>query len=358
MKERKFNFFKVADTPDEFDIDKFKAGDTEQAKLYKNSKTVYHKTIVKYEDIIKEDSPNFAREVPDDCIFIDYDDIEKAKKMYEIVIHSKIRCRILETQHGYQFLFRKPPFYKKELTGATNWFGYIFDAKGTTKEKTPPVQIIKVCGMLRKEVNSWNLYTPTTLLSEINIEELDVLPYWLWGKLKNTDLHKGGKTGDRSKDDAVVYTLKDNPFTQLMTMKDGGRHNHIVERCSYFALSNGFEMDEFKSLITAIHDQYLVKIGTPMPDSDLFGDLDVRWDDYKATLESSGWTYSEKERRWATTITDVKLDERRASEYLFNEFDFYVKNPNETGIYTEILYREKDGDYKYKKELSKIIEEL
>ena len=97
---------------------------------------------------------------------------------------------------------------------------------------------------------------------------------------------RGGKTGDRTKDDAVEYTLKNNPFTQLMTMKDGGRHNHIIERCSYFAISNGFEIDEFKNLITAIHDQYLCKIGTPMPDRDLFGDLEERWDKYKENLIS------------------------------------------------------------------------
>lgn len=360
MKECEFKFFKVADTPDTFDIEKFKCGDIEQAKLYKSSKTVYHKTLVKYEDILREDSPNFAREVPKDCIFIDYDDIKKAKEMYEIIIHSKIRCRILETQHGYQFLFRKPPFYKKELTGATNWFGYSFDAKGTTKEKIPPVQIIKVCGMLRKEVHSWNLDTPTTILDKINIEELDVLPYWLYGKLKDTELHKSGKTGDRTKDDAVEYTLKNNPFTQLMTMKDGGRHNHIVERCSYFALSNGFEMDEFKSLITAIHDQYLCKIGTPMPDSDLFGDLDTRWDGYKATLESNGYEYDEEERRWAkiTTKTKDRIDERRAAEYLFDIVRYFVTGKNADGTYNNLLHTNTDGSYDYKNDFPELKQKL
>lgn len=193
MSEYKFKFFKVADTPDAFDIEKFKSGDIEQSKLYKDSKTVYHKTPVKYEDIIKEDSPNFAREVPESCIFIDYDDIKKAKEMFEIIIRSKLNCLILETTKGYHFLFRKPDFYKKELTGATNWFGYKFDTKGWTKGKSPPVQIIKVCGMLRKEVRSWDLHTPTTILDKIDIEELDVLPYWLWGKFSNKDLHKEGK---------------------------------------------------------------------------------------------------------------------------------------------------------------------
>ena len=360
MSELDFSFFKVADTPDAFDIEKFKSGDIEQAKLYQGSKTVYHKTPVKYEDIIKEDSPNFAREVPKNCIFIDFDNLAEAEEMKKIIDHSGLRCLELKTQHGYQFLFRKPNFYKKEMTGATNWFGYRFDSKGWTKEKSPPVQIIKVCGMLRKEVASWNLDTPITTLDKIDIEGLDVLPYWLYGKLKDNELHKEGKTGDRTKDDAVEYTLTNNPFTQLMKMREGGRHNHIVERCSYFALSNGFEIDEFKSLITAIHDQYLVKLGTPMPDSDLFGDLEDRWTGYEATLESSCWTYEEKERKWKKLKEKKsdKIDERRASEYLFNEFDFYVKNPNATGIYTELLYREIDGDYEYKKDLSKIRKKL
>ncbi len=345
MSEYKFKFFKVADTPDAFDFEKFKSGDIEQAKLYKDSKTVYHKTPVKYEDIIKEDFPNFAREVPEGCIFIDYDDIKKAKKMYEIIIHSKLRCLILETTKGYHFLFRKPDFYKKEMTGATNWFGYKFDTKGPGS-----VQIIRVCGMLRKEVRSWDLDTLTTILDKIDIEELDVLPYWLWGKLNDKELHKKGKTGDRTKDDAVEYTLTNNPFTELMTMCEGGRHSHIVERCSYFALSNGFELDEFKDLITAIHDQYLVKIGPAMLDSDLFGDLETRWDGYVGTLESSGWDYDEKDRKWKKVKIkkDEKIDERRAADWLYKQYDFYVTDKNADGTYNKLLHRDKDGNYEYR----------
>lgn len=360
MTELDFSFFKVADTPDAFDIEKFKSGDIEQAKLYKDSKTVYHKTPVKYEDIIKEDSPNFAREVPKKCTFMDFDNLAEAEEMKKIIDHSGLRCLELKTQHGYQFLFRKPDFYQKELTGATNWFGYKFDCKGWTKGKSPPVQIIKVCGMLRKEVASWNLDTPITTLDKIDIEELDVLPYWLYGKLKDNELHKEGKTGDRTKDDAVEYTLTDNPFTQLMTMKEGGRHSHIVERCSYFALSNGFEIDEFKSLITAIHDQYLVKLGTPMPDSDLFGDLEDRWDGYKATLESSGWTYEEKERKWKKVKEKKsdKIDERRAAEYLFDIVKYFVTGKNSDGTYNNLLHTNKDGSYDYKNDFPELKQKL
>ena len=354
MSELDFSFFKVADTPDAFDIEKFKSGDIEQAKLYKDSKTVYHKTPVKYEDIIKEDSPNFAREVPKNCIFIDSDNLAEAEEMKKIIDHSGLRCLELKTQHGYQFLFRKPDFYQKELTGATNWFGYKFDSKGWTKGKSPPVQIIKVCGMLRKEVASWNLDTSITTLDKIDIEELDVLPYWLYGKLKDNELHKEGKTGDRTKDDAVEYTLTDNPFTQLMKMEEGSRHTHIIERCSYFGLSNGFEIDEFKSLITAIHDQYLVKLGTPMPDSDLFGDLEDRWDGYKATLESSGWVYDEEKRKWEKTKSKKsdKIDERRAAEYLFKQYEFYGSNKQLDGTFENLLYKEIGGPYEYKRDIT------
>lgn len=353
---QEYKFYKVADTPDDFDIEKFKSGDIEQVKLYKNSKTVYHKTPVKYEDILKEDSPNFAREVPEDCMFIDFDDPKEAVEMYDIINRAKKNCLILETTKGYQFLFRKPDFYKKEMTRATNWFGYKFDTKGWTKGKSPPVQIIKVCGMLRKEVRSWDLDTPTTIFDKIDIEELDVLPFWLWGKLSEKDLHKSGKTGDRTKDDATEYTLTDNPFTQLMKMGEGGRHNHIVERCSYFALSNGFEMGEFKELITAIHDQYLVKIGTPMPDSDLFGDLPERWADYEETLTSSDWIHEEKERKWKKVKEkkDEKIDERRAAEWLYTQFDFYGRNPRLDGTYTELVYREKEGEYKYQTDITRL----
>ncbi len=335
-----YKFCKVADTPDAFDIEKFKSGDIEQVKLYKDSKTAYRKTPVKYEDILKEDSPNFAREVPEGCIFIDFDDPKEADEMYEIITRAKSNCLILETTKGYHFLYRKPNFYEKELTGATNWFGYKFDCKGWTKGKSPPVQIIKVCGMLRKEVRSWDLDTPTTTLDKIDIEELDVLPYWLWGKFKDSELHKGGKTGDRTKDDAVEYTLTDNPFTQLMKMSEG-RHNHIVERCSYFGLSNGFEIGEFKDLITAIHDQYLVKIGIPMPDSDLFGDLEERWADYEETLTSSGWEFKDKDRKWekAMKTKTGKITEQQACEFLYNKYDFYVMgNTYDTGEGGQLCY--------------------
>ena len=139
-------------------------------------------------------------------------------------------------------------------------------------------------------------------------------------------------------------------------MREGGRHNHIVERCSYFGLSNGFEIDEFKSLITAIHDQYLIKLGTPMPDSDLFGDLEDRWAGYEATLTSSGYTYDEKEREWekGKSKKDDKVDERRAAEYLYNIFDFYGRNPKLDGTFDELVYREKEGEYKYQTDVTRL----
>lgn len=88
-------------------------------------------------------------------------------------------------------MFRVPEFYSKEMTGATNWFGYKFDTKATT-DTAEAVQIIRVCGMTRDETCSWE---PSELVepASIDIDKLDVLPYWLWGKLKDSDLHKGGK---------------------------------------------------------------------------------------------------------------------------------------------------------------------
>lgn len=278
-----FEFCELPDTPYSFNEAKFKAGDPEQIKLYKDSKVPRRKKKLTFTEITSEDKmKNYARVVPEGCMFIDFDNTTEANEMYDIILKSKLRCLILETTKGYHFLFRVPDFYKKEMTGATNWFGYKFDTKGPGS-----VQIIRVCGMTRDERCSWEI-SELVEPASIDIELLDVLPYWLWGKLKDSDLHKKGKPGESE------YTLTDTPFTQLMTMKEGGRHNHIVEKCSMFGLSNGFEMNEFKSLITAIHDQYLVKLGTPMPDSDLFGDLEDRWEDYKATLESSGWVYDEE----------------------------------------------------------------
>lgn len=345
-------FCELPATPWGFDMEKFKAKDEKQIKLYKENKTPNRKKLLTYDDITDEDKPakNYARVVPEDCVFLDFDNLEEGEEIKKIIEHNRLNCLELKTQRGYQFLFRKPDFYSKEMTGATNWFGFKFDTKGPAA-----VQIIRVCGMDRKEVYSLDLDTPV-LLDKIDIDKLDVLPYWLWGKVKDKDLHKEGKTGDRTKDDAVEYTLKDNPFTQLMKMKEGSRHNHIVERCSYFALSNGFEIDEFKSLITAIHDQYLCKIGTPMPDSDLFGDLEDRWTDYEELLESSGWTYDEKKRKWkeVTKKKDEKIDERRAAEWLFTQYDFYGVNPRTDGTFRGFLYRDKDGEYNYQSDVTKL----
>ena len=207
--------------------------------------------------------------------------------------------------------------------------------------------------MTRDEYASWR---PDELIcpESINTETLDVLPYWLWGKLKDKDLHKGGKPGESE------YHLTDTPFTQLMKMRDGGRHDQIFTKCGMFALSNGFTKDEFKSLITEIHDNYLTKIGTPMSDSDLFGDLDKRWEGYIATLSSSGWAYDEKTRVWKKVDSkkEDKIDERRAAEYVFNQLDCYVTEKREKGVYNTILHRFKDGDYNYHDSLPERMEVL
>lgn len=340
----KLKFCRVVETPLGFDVIKFKAGDPEQIKLYSANKSPYQKRLLTYAQVMDTKKPvNYARFVPKGCCFIDFDNTYEAEEMKKIILRSGLRCLILKTVHGYHFLFRRPDFYKKEMTGATNWFGYKFDTK-----QEGAVQLMRVCGMDRDEMCSWDseLVVPESLDPEM----LDVLPYWLWGKLSDKDLHKEGKPGDSE------YTLDDTPFTQLMTMKEGGRHNHIVIKCSMFGMSNGFTIDEFKTLISTIHDHYLVKIGTPMPDSDLFGDLEDRWDGYVATLVSSGWVYDEKERKWTKTKAkrDDRIDERRAAEYLYDEYDFYVRNKKPDGTYDNLLYRRKDGDYNYQTDLTVI----
>lgn len=342
-------YCELPETPRKFDREKFEAGDPEQQILYKNSKTVYRKKKLKYADIIDEDKwPNYARVVPKGCMFIDYDNADEYAIMKKIILHSGLRCLILDSVHGGHFLFRTPDFYRVEMTKATNWFGMKFDCKATTDSKDA-VQIMRVCGMDREERTSWDL--ELVVPEVIDIEKLDVLPYWLWGKRTDKDLFKGGDVGESD------YTLSDTPFTQLMKMGEGGRHNHIVERCSHFGLSNGFTIQEFKDLIRAIHDEFLVKLGDPMPDSDLFGDLEKRWDEYDAGMRSvGGYDYDESARKWrkSKSKTKDKIDERRAAEWLYNQYDFYVQKPKADGIYTELLYREKDGNYEYKNNLPEI----
>lgn len=337
-----FTFCELPETPHEFNKTKFEAGDPVQIKLYKDSKVPRRKKTLTYEQIEEDEKLNYARVVPEGCMFIDFDNSDEADEMYEIIVHSGLKCLILETVHGYHFMFRVPDFYKKEMTAATNWFGYKFDTKGPGA-----VQIIRVCGMDRDERCSWDI-SELVMPKSIDIDMLDILPYWLWGKLKDMDLHKGGKTGESE------YHLDNTPFTQLMVMKEGGRHNHIVSRCSYFGLSNGFELQEFKDLIQSIHDRYLAKIGTPMPDTDLFGDLPERWEEYKAMLTSEGWDYDEKERHWKKVKSkkDDKIDERRAAEYLFKQYDFYGSGSNEDGTFKKLFYKDLVGPYEYKTNLT------
>lgn len=331
---KKFEFCKLPDTPRYFDKEKFKEGDPDQKGLYKKAKKPDMDTILTVDKIKRY---NYARFVPKGYIFIDVDNPEEAEEMREIITRAKKNCLILETTSGYHFLFKIPNFYKVQMTSATNWFGYKFDTKGVI-DKEKAVQIIKVCGMERKEYCSWDF---TETVTADSLEKLDVLPYWLWGKLSDKDLHKGGKTGDRTKDDATEYTLTDNPFTQLMKMEEGGRHTHIFNKCRYFACSNGFTENEFRDLITAIHDQYLVKIGTPMPDSDLFGDTETKWEEDIEKLESNGWAFYEKERKWKKVKSKKggKISKQKACEFLYNKYDFYVMgNTHDTGEGGQLCY--------------------
>lgn len=196
-KNIKLVFCELPDTPRGFDVEKFKAGDPEQKLLYKGAKTPIQTSKLTYEEVTDETKPkNYARFVPEDCVFIDFDTPEEAKEMKEILEHSGLKYLELKTIKGYHFLFRKPDFFKKEMTGATNWFGYKFDTKGSfrkpDKKLQKAVQIIRVCGMTRDERISWgdkDLIEPEV----IDVEALDILPYWLWGKLSEKDLHKGGK---------------------------------------------------------------------------------------------------------------------------------------------------------------------
>ena len=344
-----FKFCELPKTPYAFNKVKFDAGDEYQLELYKKSKMPNRKRELSYDeatDIYRD--VNYARVVPDGCVFIDYDDPKEAKIMYDMILDLGLRCLILETARGYHFLFRAPKFYQKEMSNAANWFGYRFDTKGPGS-----VQIIKVCGMERIERCSWDLdeiVSPKAL----DIELLDILPYWLWGKGNTKDLHKAGRPGESE------YTLTDTPFTQLMVMKEGGRHNHIFERCSMFACSNGFLLDEFKELIRIIHDRYLVKIGPSMSDSDLFGDLKTRWAGYEATLKSSGWVFNEDERIWtkAGSKGNEKIDERRAADWLFTQYDFYGNNRKADGTFESLLYKNIGGSYEYSQDVTVFREAL
>lgn len=342
-------FVRIPDTPPGFDEAKFKAGDEKQAELYKSGKKVSKtdRSLLSYDQISDYTKPvNYARFVPEGCTFLDYDNMEEAEQMRRIILKYKLRCLMCKTAHGYHFLFRTPDFYTKEMTKATNWFGYEFDTKGIKPDEEidlrhRPIQFMRVCGIDREEVCSWDL-TPV-LPEKLDIETLDVIPYWLWGKKSDRDLYKSGETGKSS------YTVKDTPFTKLMVMKEGGRHNHIVSYCGFFAASNGFLLEEFKTLLRIINEVYLSKIGPMMPESDLIGDLDARWEDYIADLSSNQWIFDEKTRIWkkGKAKPEDKIDERRAAEYLYKQFDFYGRGHKPDGTFEGLLFKELDGPYDY-----------
>ena len=356
---RKIIFHPLPATPPYFNEDKFKAGDETQIEIYKTHKSPNQKKVLTYEQILKE-KVNYARQVPIGCCFIDYDNKTEFETMERIIVRASLKCLILRTQRGGQFLFRLPSFYQKEMTGATNWFGYKFDTKASwVNEKGKEIHVVqnmKVCGMERIEVASWDLDTPIPP-DKINIEELDVLPYWLWGNGKDEKLFKDGKMGKIKDPDtgkelpAHDYKIDNSPFTELMKMNEGGRHDYIFKYCRTFALYNGFLLDDFKAIIHAIHDEFLVKLGSPMSDSDLLGDVDKGWEKYITELISSyHGSFDELKRVWsfAKETTDKKIDERRAAEYLFNEFDFYITDKNADGTYNKLLHRDKDGNYEYR----------
>ena len=325
----KLDFCELPATPYTFNIEKFKAGDKKQEKLYKDSKKTNRDKSLTYEEITDEKKNlNYARVVPENCMFIDYDNKYEFERIKEIILKAKLNCLILDTPHGGQFLFRKPDFYKKEMTKATNWLGMKFDTKSSGS-----VQIMRVCSMNRKEIRSWD--GKEVKLKELDTHELDILPYWLWGKLSDKDLHKGGKPGESE------YHLDDTPFTQLMVTEEGSRNTHIFSKCRYFAVSNGFTMDEYKKLIQTIHDEYLVKLGDPMPDSDLFGDIETKWAEDIETLESNDWVFYEKERKWKKVESKEirKISRQKACDFLYNTYDFYVMGSDyKTGEGGQLCY--------------------
>ena len=76
-----FEFCELPDTPYRFDKTKFKAGDPDQIKLYKDSKAPRRKKRLTYTEITDEDKlPNYARVVPKGCMFIDFDNSDEAKE--------------------------------------------------------------------------------------------------------------------------------------------------------------------------------------------------------------------------------------------------------------------------------------
>ena len=99
-----FTFCELPDTPREFDEAKFKAGDPEQMKLYKDSKVPRRKKPLTYKQIEDDDGKNYARVVPEGCMFIDFDNPEK-NDFYVTEEYSVMRSNGKNTARPYIVMF-------------------------------------------------------------------------------------------------------------------------------------------------------------------------------------------------------------------------------------------------------------
>lgn len=301
---------------------------------YKRYKTPNQKKNLTWEEIgFKEKSKdkikNYARYVPEDCVFVDIDDMMEALKFLKIVHLMKYKCHVLVTQNGMQFLFRKnynPDsfcLYEKEITGIDNWLGMNTDAKGFGG-----VQNIRVYGNQRKEFVSWD----STFLAEgefasdkvkdisdsetIDIDLLDEIPFWALPKPRERKLFKNGEHGDtKAGDDEVwirggktfgsknekgeiVKLQSYTPLTVLKTMIPGSRHTYIFEHCAYFCISNGFSLEDYKETLRVINKCYFRFNGGEMTDTELITDTDEKWAENEEKLEDWGYTWDEEKLYW------------------------------------------------------------
>ena len=75
-----FSFCSVEATPYRFDKEKFLAGDKEQQALYKSAKKVNQTMPLSFKQVSDDEiRRNYARFIPSNCMFIDFDDKEEAE---------------------------------------------------------------------------------------------------------------------------------------------------------------------------------------------------------------------------------------------------------------------------------------
>lgn len=199
------------------------------------------KNTYTYEEVTSDNWKfDYGRLVQTGYVFFDFDEQPYIDKIIEIIKNSKLKCKMLKTTKGVQFLFKTN---RNDITNNTkqyNWLGLKCDVKGVglNEDGKECYQAIKVNGEIREE---------TALDHDINdgLEVLDYAPIWLYQAPKNMQMDlTEDQTGCRN--DMFHGTL------MIGAKKSGFSYNEYVEMAhiiNSYVLPSGLEESELNTAI-------------------------------------------------------------------------------------------------------------